>query len=150
MNGNIEAAFIGKVVDVGELKTSAAGKAWLAIRIAVGHGEDNVQWVRTVCFGALAEQLAMALQKSDKVYVEGTLKLDRWKNAEGEDRSGLSCAAWKIEKVGASAIGRNRPATPRGAPEGNHTVSPTTRSEPQAADARRHWQRPAPDDPLPF
>ncbi len=149
MNGSIESAFIGKVTDVAGLRTSQAGKPWLALKVAVGHGEDSVQWVRTACFGAVAEQLAATLQKGDKVYCEGTLKLDRWKNGEGEERSGLSCAAWKVEKVGASAIGRNRPVRYRAASDGDNSVPPTVGDGPQDAETRQHWQRPL-DDPMPF
>jgi single-strand DNA-binding protein len=139
----IEAAFFGRVASVADLKTSAAGKAWLAIKVAVGHGEDNTQWVRAVCFGAVAEQLASALQKGDRVYIEGDLRLDRWKNDAGEDRSGLSVAAWKVEKVGASAIGRNRPAKPKAPPEGENPAPAASNGD------RRHWQRRA-DDDIPF
>ena len=102
-----------------------------------------MQRVRTVCFGAVAEQLAPTLQKGDRLYVEGNLRLDRWKNDAGEERSGLSVAARKLEKVGASAIGRNRPAKPKPPPEGEHSAPPSTRGE------RQHWQRPM-DDEIPF
>jgi single-strand DNA-binding protein len=139
MNGNIEAAFIARVASVAELKTSQAGKPWLAIKVAVGQGEDNTQWVRAVCFGETAERLASTLEKGAKLYIEGSLKLDKWKNAEGQERSGLSVACWKAEKVGASAIGRNRPAKPKTPREGHHPLAPS------ASD----WQRPV-DDAIPF
>ena len=37
MNGSIECAFIGRVASVADLKTSQAGKPWLAIKFAVGN-----------------------------------------------------------------------------------------------------------------
>jgi single-stranded DNA-binding protein len=141
MNGNIEAAFIGRVASIADLKTSQAGKPWLAIKVAVGHGEDNIQWMRTVCFGEIAERLASTVHKGDKLYVEGNLRLDRWKNDAGDERSGLSVTAWKAEKVGASAIGRNKSAKQKAPPEGAHCVPPATRD----------WQRPASSDSgIPF
>jgi len=135
MIGNIECAFIGRVATEATLKTSAVGKPWAAFKTAVGHGEDNTQWVRVVVFGSAAEQLSSTLQKGDKLYVEGNLRFDHWKNAEGQDRTGLSVTAWKAEKVGASAIGRNRPTKPRQAPEGEHHV-------PSSQNGRRDWQSP--------
>ena len=57
-------------------------------------------------FGQAAEDLAANLRKGDRCYVEGRLKLERWRK-DGEERVGLSVAAWKAEKLG--AIGRNKP-----------------------------------------
>ena len=112
MNGNIECAFVGRVLDVPQIKTSSAGKPWTSLRASLGDG-DNVQYVRVALFGELAEQIARTVEKGVKIYCEGTLKLDRWKTADGQERSGLSCAAWKCEAVGASAIGCNKPAKPK-------------------------------------
>ena len=58
-------------------------------------------------FGETAQRLAQALHKGDRVYVEGTIKLNSWTGKDGVERTGLSVAAQKAEKLG--AIGRNRP-----------------------------------------
>ncbi|CCB65244.1 single-stranded DNA-binding protein [Hyphomicrobium sp. MC1] len=109
MNGNIECAFIGRVMERSELKTSAAGKPWTSVRLAVGDGE-TAQFVRCALFGELAERLASSIDKGSKLYVEGSIRLDRWRTASNEERSGLSVAASKAEPVGTSVIGRNKPA----------------------------------------
>ena len=140
MNGTIECAFIGRIGSVTPIKTSQSGKAWCAAKIAIG-SDDVTQWVRVALFNGLAEQLAPTLAKGDRVYIEGNLKLDRWQNAEGEQRSGLSVAAWKLEKVGASAIGRNRPAKPKAPPEGEHHVPPSANGGPRQSTTR-DWQAP--------
>jgi single-strand DNA-binding protein len=106
----IECAFTARVASVTPLKTSAAGKPRAAFKAAVGQ-DDAVQWVRVALFGEIAQQLMPTLQKGDKVYVEGTLRLDRWKNDAGEERSGLSVAAWKCERL--AQIGHNKPPRPR-------------------------------------
>ena len=130
MNGNIEAAFIGRVgSDAIEVKTSQAGKPWTSLNVAVGK-DDDTQWVRVALFGDTAERVAGSIAKGDKLYVEGTLRLNTWTDREGKQRTGLSVAAWKAEKVG--QIGRNKPATPKALPEGEHSASP----------AARDWQRP--------
>jgi len=134
MNGNIEAAFIGRVGKEPELKTSSAGKAWAAFTCAVG-SDDDTQWIRVAVFGDCAEQLADNLAKGDRVYCEGRLKLDSWTAKDGQQRTGLSVAAWKAEKLG--QIGRNRPPKPKAPPEGDNPVPPAAR------------QRPA-DDEIPF
>jgi hypothetical protein len=42
---DIEAAFVVRVGSELELKTSAAGKPWTSVNVAVGDG-DEVQWLR--------------------------------------------------------------------------------------------------------
>lgn len=42
---DIEAAFVARVGSELELKTSAAGKPWTSVNVAVGDG-DEVQWLR--------------------------------------------------------------------------------------------------------
>jgi single-stranded DNA-binding protein len=57
-------------------------------------------------FGKAVEKAA-ALKKSDRCYIEGTIKLDSWCAADGTERHGLSVAAFKCEPT--HRIGRNRP-----------------------------------------
>jgi single-strand DNA-binding protein len=149
MNG-IEAAFIARVGTEPELKTSAAGKPWAAFNAAVGSGDD-VQWVRVAVFGDLAEGLAGHVLKGDRLYCEGRLKLNEWTDREGKSRTGLSVAAWKIEKLG--QIGRNKPAKRKAPPEGDHPIPPAVGRQSDrgaAAGAERDWQRSLADADIPF
>jgi single-stranded DNA-binding protein len=50
---------------------------------------------------------AAELKKSDRCYIEGTIKLDSWTGNDGTERHGLSVAAFKCEPT--HRIGRNRP-----------------------------------------
>jgi single-strand DNA-binding protein len=113
----IEAAFFGSLGREVEIKTSKNGKPWTSLSIAIDTGEESAdghakpQWIRVAVFGEAAEKLAGAA-KGTRLYVEGTLTLDYWTDKDGGERHGLNVAAWKCEKVGASAIGRNR-STPK-------------------------------------
>ncbi|MGO8780425.1 MAG: single-stranded DNA-binding protein [Rhodomicrobium sp.] len=110
----IECAFFGALGNIPELKTSKSGKPWASLAVAVDTGEEaaegrsKVQWINVAVFGEAAERLNGA-PKGTRLYVEGTLTLNEWNAPDGEPRHGLSAAAWKCEKVGASALGRNRP-----------------------------------------
>ena len=110
----IEAGFFGSLGREVELRTSKSGKPWASLLIAVETGEEDAdghtkaQWIKVAVFGENAERLAGAA-KGTRLYVEGTLKQEEWKDKDGFDKHGLSVAAWKCEKVGSSAIGRNRP-----------------------------------------
>ena len=142
MHGNIETAFIGRLGQDPELKTSATGKPWARLSVAVGVGEE-AQWVSVAVFGEAAQRLCEALHKGDKVYAEGTLKLTEWTGKSGEKRAGLSVAAWKLEKLG--AIGRNKPAkakAPHRAPEGQAAAG--------ASNARAPGRHIPADDLIPF
>ena len=127
MNG-IDAAMMGTLVsDTIELRTSQAGKKWAAFNVGVGESE-NRQYVRISVFNGLAERAAAELTKGTKIYVEGhSLRLSDWTSRDGEKRSGLQMVGSKVEKVGTSAIGRNKPPKSeagrlqraRGAPSAN-------------------------------
>jgi single-strand DNA-binding protein len=120
---DIETASIARVGTEPELKVSQAGKPWTSLSACVGDG-DEAQWVKVVAFGDRAQQLAGHLHKGDKIYAEGRLKLDTWTGKDGEARTGLNVAAWRVEQLG--QIGKNKPAKPKAPPEGAVPAPPST------------------------
>jgi single-strand DNA-binding protein len=102
---SIEYAFHGFVAADAEAKVSQAGKNWTRLRVGVGK-DEAIQWVSLAVFGKHAEAAA-ELRKGDKIYVEGTIKLDSWTGNDGTERTGLSVAAWKVERT--HLIGKNKP-----------------------------------------
>ena len=113
MTRGIETAFIGIVARDLELKRSRNDKSYttLNVGIATGNltddGKQETQWVRVACFGEVAERIAATVTKGDKVYCEGSMRLERWTTHDGLARADLNCAAWKVEPLG--KIGRNKP-----------------------------------------
>jgi single stranded DNA-binding protein len=111
----IESAFFGAVATEHiELKTGRSGTPWAAFSVGVtvgtlDDGKDQIQWLRVSCFSEIAERVAATFTKGTRGYVEGALKLDNWVDKHGEPKHGLSVSAFKVEKVGASNLGRNRP-----------------------------------------
>jgi single-stranded DNA-binding protein len=102
---SIECAFFGFLAADAESRTSQAGKQWVRMRIGVGK-DDAMQWVSVAVFGKAAETAA-ELKRGDRIYCEGTIKIDSWRGSDGADKHGLSVASFKIEKT--HQIGRNRP-----------------------------------------
>jgi single-stranded DNA-binding protein len=100
----IDCAFYGFLACDADPRTSQTGKSWVRLRVGTGKG-DSVQWVSVAVFGEAAE-FAADLRKSDRVYVEGTLRLDSWKGRDGRERHGLSVAATLCEPT--HGIGRAR------------------------------------------
>jgi single-stranded DNA-binding protein len=102
---SIECAFFGFLAADAESRTSQAGKLWARLRVGVGKDAD-IQWVSVAVFGEAAK-IAAALKKGDRVYVEGSVKIDSWRGGDGVEKHSLSVASFKIEKT--HQIGRNRP-----------------------------------------
>jgi single-stranded DNA-binding protein len=130
---SIEVAFFGFLAGDAEQRTSQAGKAWVRMRVGVGK-DDTVQWLSVAAFGKAAEAAA-ELKKADRVYVEGTIKLDTWRGNDGVERHGLSVAAFKVERT--HRIGRNKP---------KHT----DKSKPTAEPVRDSADERELDDAIPF
>jgi single-stranded DNA-binding protein len=101
----IDCAFYGFCAADAEPRTSKAGKQWVRLRVGVGT-DDAVQWVSVAVFGRAA-QAAAELVKGDRVYIEGSIKLDTWRGSDGAERHGLSVASFKLERT--HRIGRNKP-----------------------------------------
>jgi len=102
---SVEAAFFGVLGRDGEVKTSKSGKTYIRLNVRIGDGED-VQWVNVTSFDPQAIALVDKLVKGARVYVEGSLKLDKWQAQDGTERQSLSCMA-RLTRL--PTIGRNRP-----------------------------------------
>lgn len=111
MNG-IDCACIAKVVSESvELRTSAKGVLWAGFSAVVGNGDD-ASWLRVSVFGDVAQKLAGNIGRGDRVYLEGSLTLSRYRK-DGEERVNLQIAASKCEPLG---IGRHKPKRTRQQP----------------------------------
>ena len=102
----IHCALQGRLGQDVELRTSAAGKDWCRLSVGVGESEE-VTWVSVAVFEEKALALA-GLAKGAEVYVEGRLSLSAWTGKDGQQRTGLSVSAWRVEVLG--KIGKSRSA----------------------------------------
>jgi single-stranded DNA-binding protein len=125
----IDCAFYGFCASDADSRVSQAGKNWVRLRVGTGRDEDVV-WLSVAVFGKAAETAA-GLRKGDKIYVEGTLRLDSWKGNDGQERHGLSVASFKCERT--HQIGRNRPRREHEPHE--HNDSPPAADEPPPYDS---------------
>jgi single stranded DNA-binding protein len=125
----IECAFTGVLSKDPELKTLKAGKSFANPNIGVvtgqmDDGKDAMQWLRLVCFGEVAEKIAASAKKGSSIYAEGQLTATEYTDKAGEKKHGLDVRAFKVELLGASAIGRNK--------------SPRSENKPSFASASEH------------
>jgi hypothetical protein len=102
---SIECAFHGFLAADADARTSQAGKPWVRLRVGVGK-DDAVQWLNVAVFGKAAE-IAATLKKGDRVYAEGSIKLDTWR---GNDQHRTSRPQRRFVQDRAHASDRAQPA----------------------------------------
>jgi single-strand DNA-binding protein len=83
---------VGNLTADPELRTSQAGKPWCTLRLAVKpwlRGADvqpEPTYHDIVAFGLLAEHVAEALHKGDRVVVTGRIEEEPWTGRDGVER----------------------------------------------------------------
>lgn len=51
-----------------------------------GNWQDHTEWHRCVAFGKTAENAQRFLKKGSKVFIEGRIRTNKWKDKDGQDR----------------------------------------------------------------
>ena len=116
---------INKVIIVGNLgadpetRYSGSGTAITSLRIATseswidkasGEKQERTEWHRVKIFGKLAEIAGEYLKKGRQVYIEGSLRTDKYTDKDGVERFSTDIAANEMQMIGS---GSNDPVTPQ-------------------------------------
>ncbi len=158
---------VNKVILIGNLgadpetRYTASGSAITTIRIATseswkdkqtGEKQERTEWHRVKFFGKLAEIAGEYLKKGRQVYVEGSLRTDKYTDKDGIERYTTDIIANEMQMLGGPGEGgarseggsyRERPQAPRGgAPQGG----PRESGAPPAASGNDGFE----DDDIPF
>ena len=106
---------INKVILVGNLgadpetRYTAAGAAMTTMSVATseswrdkqsGDMQERTEWHRVKFFGRLAEIAGEYLRKGRQVYIEGSLRTDRWQDQSGQDRYTTEVIANEMQMLG--------------------------------------------------
>lgn len=106
---------INKVILVGNLgadpetRYTAGGAAITTIRVATseswrdkqtGETQERTEWHRVKFFGRLAEIAGEYLRKGRQVYIEGSLRTDKWQDQSGQDRYTTEVIANEMQMLG--------------------------------------------------
>ena len=146
----LEVAAWGQLGADPELRTSKAGKPFCSMSVAVTTGADDdgkpvSTWVKLVCFGQVAEDIAARAKKQDRLYFEGSLSVSPWQTKTGEARVNVNVAAWLVQRLG--NVGKHRQFREKG-----HAVAAENHRQPGESQAEHQLR--ATDfvrgDPLPF
>lgn len=145
---------VNKVILVGNLgadpetRYTASGAAITKIRLATseswrdkqsGEQKERTEWHRVTFFGRLAEIAGEYLSKGRQVYVEGSLRTDKWQDQNGQDRYTTEIVASEMQMLGGR--GDNAGA---GAQGGGFRDQP--KQQPAVAEPASEFQ----DDDIPF
>ena len=100
---------IGNLGDDPEVRYTQGGSAVANIRLATseswkdkesGEKQERTEWHRVVFFGRLAEIVAEYLKKGSQVYVEGSIRTNKWQDKEGKDRYTTEIIANEMQMLG--------------------------------------------------
>ena len=116
---------INKVILVGNLgadpetRYTASGSAITRITVATseswrdkqtGENQERTEWHRVVFFNRLAEIAGEYLRKGRQVYIEGSLRTNKWQDQSGQDRYTTEVIASEMQMLGGR--GDDAPARP--------------------------------------
>ncbi len=93
MPSYLKVELLGRLGKDPEIRYGKSGKAFARLSLACDHNtkkggewQKETEWVRVVCFGAMAEQTAN-MHKGDHVLaLGGRLKTDKWQDSQGQTR----------------------------------------------------------------
>lgn len=158
---------VNKVILVGNLgadpetRYTANGGAITNIRLATseawkdkqtGENQERTEWHRVVLFGKLGEIAGEYLKKGRQVYIEGSLRTNKYTDKEGVERYSTDIVANEMQMLGGAAGGgegggagysRDRGEHAERAPAREQQKAPRQPSTPPPSD---HFE----DDDIPF
>lgn len=119
---------INKVILVGnlgndpEVRYAQNGNAITTISVATseswkdkeGNAQERTEWHRVKFFGRLAEIAGEYLKKGRQVYIEGSLRTEKYQDKQtGQDRYSTDIIANELQMLGGSAAGDRQDEKPK-------------------------------------
>jgi len=152
-----------------EIRYTAGGGAVCKIKIATseswkdkqtGEQQERTEWHRVVFFNRLAEIAGEYLRKGRQVYIEGSLRTDKYTDKEGVERYTTDVIASEMQMLGGppeggSGGGRPSGERPSGGGERPQRSAPQSSGGPSGGQNRPEPRREAPppddfEDDIPF
>jgi single-strand DNA-binding protein len=124
-----------------------------------GEMQERTEWHRVKFFGRLAEIAGEYLRKGRQVYIEGSLRTDKWQDQSGQDRYTTEVIANEMQMLGGrgdemggqpsgGGFRENRPA--RQQPQGGQQSGGDQRSQGGQQAASDPFDDNFTDDDIPF
>jgi single-strand DNA-binding protein len=148
-----------------EVRYTTGDKAVANVRLATaeswrdrdsGETQERTEWHRVVFFGRLAEIVNEYLRKGAQIYVEGTIRTNKWQDRDGNDRYTTEVIASEMQMLGGRPGGTTPPAerSANPPPRADNSERAAPRENPAAAPSPQREREEAPmgdfDDDIPF
>jgi len=160
---------VNKVILVGtlgkdpEVRYSQAGAALTSVSIATneswkdknGEKQERTEWHRVKFFGKLAEIAGEYLKKGGMVYIEGSLRTEKYTDKQGVEKYTTDIIANEMQMLGGKSDGERgggggeRPARAAGGYGGDRDSGSRAGGGAAPAPSGRN-DEPFPDDDIPF
>lgn len=108
MSGINKVIILGRLGNEPEVRRTDSGATICIMSVATtekwkdkqtGQPEERTEWHRIKFFGGLADFVAGAVGKGCRIFVEGKLLTEKWRDAEGNDRYTTVVIGQKVEMV---------------------------------------------------
>ncbi|MDM8561419.1 single-stranded DNA-binding protein [Candidatus Parabeggiatoa sp. HSG14] len=131
-----KAIFVGNLGNEPDMRQTHTGSAIANISLATsyrtkdqqtGEWRDETEWVRVVFFDRQAEIVGQYLHKGSQVYVEGSLRTEKWQDKNtGQDRYTTKIYATEVQMLGSRADNTGGYSTPYATNQGGgQPISPS-------------------------
>jgi single-strand DNA-binding protein len=156
---------VNKVILVGtlgkdpEVRYSQAGAAMTSVSVATneswkdkvtGEKQERTEWHRVKFFGRLAEIAGEYLKKGGQVYIEGSLRTEKYTDKQGVEKYSTDIIASEMQMLGGRQDGGERGERPERSAGGyGGGASSRAPASAVASPGGRH-DEPFPDDDIPF
>lgn len=114
--GICKVILVGRLGADPEVKYTSSGTAITSLSVATseswtdkqsGEKQERTEWHRVKLFGRLAEIAGEYLKKGREVYVEGTLRTDKYTDKQGIERYSTDIVASEMQMLGGGSEGGN-------------------------------------------
>jgi single-strand DNA-binding protein len=155
---------VNKVILIGtlgkdpEVRYAQSGSALASVSIATneswkdknGEKQERTEWHRLKFFGRLAEIAGEYLKKGSQVYVEGSLRTDKYTDKQGVERYTTDIIVNEMQMLGGRPEGASRSEGSERAPRASAGGGYGDQGERAARPAAPPMDSDFPDDDIPF
>ncbi len=139
---------VNKVIIIGNLGAEPetrylpSGSAVTNIRVATSEGwkdktsgemQERTEWHRIVLFNRLAEIASEYLHKGSKVYIEGSLRTNKWQDQSGAERYTTEIIANNLQMLDSKGGAPSMSSSSASSSSSNYSSEPMTTTEPEMA-----------------
>ena len=135
-----KAILVGNLGRDPEIRYTQSGAAVATVTIATsvswkdkqtGELQERTEWHRVVFFRRLAEVVGEYLKKGSQVYVEGSIRTNKWQDQSGQDRYTTEIVANEMQMLGGRGGGSGVAAASAGSGFNQSPSPPAKQQESQ-------------------